>query len=109
MVRQHTNLPFIMDENVNGIDMLLRMYSDKAADVVNLKISKFGGLTKAKQVGGFIGSELPSKAFISASKISHDITTDLGKLNFIFIILHNELQHHNFLCNEQVIMISTWG
>ncbi len=51
MVRQHTNLPFVMDENVNGIDMLLRMYNDRAADVVNLKISKFGGLTKTKQVG----------------------------------------------------------
>ncbi len=61
-----------MDENVNGIDMLLRMYSDKAADVVNLKISKFGGLTKAKQVGGFMGSELLSKACIPTSKIWHD-------------------------------------
>ncbi len=71
MVRQHTNLPFVMDENVNGIDMLLRMYSDKAADVVNLKISKFGGLTKTKQVGqlwGFIAQSIT----ITAPNISDE-------------------------------------
>ena len=49
-VRQHTNLPFILDENLNSVDALLRLHSDKAADVVNLKISKLGGLTKTKQV-----------------------------------------------------------
>lgn len=49
-VRNHTNRPFILDENIDDIGMLLRASNDRAADVVNLKISKLGGLTKTKQV-----------------------------------------------------------
>jgi L-alanine-DL-glutamate epimerase-like enolase superfamily enzyme len=48
-VRRSTSHPFILDENINSIDMLLRARADLAADVVNLKISKLGGLTKARQ------------------------------------------------------------
>ncbi len=48
-VRQHSNLPFILDEVVNDVDSLLKAHQDKSADLVNLKISKFGGLTKVKQ------------------------------------------------------------
>ena len=49
-VRRHTDHPFVLDENVDGLDMLLRARADLAMDVVNLKISKLGGLTKTKQV-----------------------------------------------------------
>ena len=49
-MRRHTDHPFILDENVDGLDMLLRARADLAMDVVNLKISKLGGLTKTKQV-----------------------------------------------------------
>ena len=46
----HLPRPFILDENIDDIRMLLRTFNDRAADVVNLKISKLGGLTKTKQV-----------------------------------------------------------
>lgn len=46
-IRRRCNQPFVLDESVDGIDMLLRSHADQAADVVNIKISKFGGLTKA--------------------------------------------------------------
>jgi L-alanine-DL-glutamate epimerase-like enolase superfamily enzyme len=49
-VRQRTSLPFILDENIDGIDALLRGHADGAMDVINLKISKVGGLTRARQV-----------------------------------------------------------
>lgn len=49
-VRRHTDHPFVLDENVDGLDMLLRAKADLAMDVVNLKISKLGGLTKTRQV-----------------------------------------------------------
>lgn len=49
-VRRHTDHPFVLDENIDGLDMLLRAKADLAMDVVNLKISKLGGLTKTKQV-----------------------------------------------------------
>ncbi len=48
-VRRHTDHPFVLDEVVDSIDMLMRGHADLAMDVVNLKISKFGGLTKLKQ------------------------------------------------------------
>lgn len=49
-VRRHTDHPFVLDENIDGLDVLLRAKADLAMDVVNLKISKLGGLTKTKQV-----------------------------------------------------------
>lgn len=48
-VRRHTNRPFVMDECVDDVQMLCKGLADMAFDVVNLKISKLGGLTKAKQ------------------------------------------------------------
>jgi len=48
-VRRHTDHPFVLDEVVDSLDVLLRGRQDLAMDVVNIKISKFGGLTKARQ------------------------------------------------------------
>ncbi len=49
-VRRHTDHPFVLDENIDSLEMLLRAKADLAMDVVNLKISKLGGLTRTKQV-----------------------------------------------------------
>jgi L-alanine-DL-glutamate epimerase-like enolase superfamily enzyme len=49
-IRKRTTLPFILDENIDGIAALLRGHRDGAMDVINLKISKVGGLTKARQI-----------------------------------------------------------
>jgi L-alanine-DL-glutamate epimerase-like enolase superfamily enzyme len=48
-VRRQTDHPFVLDENIDGLDVLLRARADLAMDVVNLKISKLGGLTRTKQ------------------------------------------------------------
>ena len=48
-IRRHTDNPFVLDENIDSLDMLLRAKADLAMDVVNLKISKLGGLTRTKQ------------------------------------------------------------
>jgi L-alanine-DL-glutamate epimerase-like enolase superfamily enzyme len=48
-IRHRTDHPFVLDENIDSIDILMRGYADRAMDVVNIKISKFGGLTKARQ------------------------------------------------------------
>jgi L-alanine-DL-glutamate epimerase-like enolase superfamily enzyme len=48
-IRRRTDHPFVMDESINGLDVLMRGNADLAMDVVNIKISKFGGLTKARQ------------------------------------------------------------
>ena len=49
VVRRHTNRPFILDEVIDDLKMVVRGYSEQAMDVINLKISKVGGLTKARQ------------------------------------------------------------
>jgi L-alanine-DL-glutamate epimerase-like enolase superfamily enzyme len=49
-VRRQCDQPFVLDENIDGMDVLLRARADLAMDVVNLKISKLGGLTRTKQV-----------------------------------------------------------
>jgi L-alanine-DL-glutamate epimerase-like enolase superfamily enzyme len=48
-VRRHCDHPFVLDEVIDSIDVLLRGHGDRAMDVVNLKISKLGGLTKTRQ------------------------------------------------------------
>ena len=48
-VRRQIPHPFVLNENINDLGILLRAKSDLAMDVVNWKISKLGGLTKIKQ------------------------------------------------------------
>jgi len=50
VVRRHTNRPFILDEVIDDLKSVVRGYGDQAMDVINLKISKVGGLTKARQI-----------------------------------------------------------
>jgi cis-L-3-hydroxyproline dehydratase len=49
-IRRRTARPFILDENIDGLQALLRAHADGAMDCINLKISKVGGLTKARQI-----------------------------------------------------------
>jgi L-alanine-DL-glutamate epimerase-like enolase superfamily enzyme len=48
-VRRQIPHPFVLDETIDDLGILLRAKADLAMDVVNLKISKLGGLTKTKQ------------------------------------------------------------
>jgi L-alanine-DL-glutamate epimerase-like enolase superfamily enzyme len=47
-IRARTALPFVLDEVIDGLPVLLTGLDDRAFDAVNLKISKLGGLTKAR-------------------------------------------------------------
>ena len=49
-IRDRTQRPFILDEVIDSLAAVLRGYEDRAMDVINLKISKVGGLTKARQI-----------------------------------------------------------
>ena len=48
-IRRNTNLPFVLDEVIDSVGAILKGAADNAMDVVNIKISKFGGLTRARQ------------------------------------------------------------
>ncbi|MDZ5697224.1 cis-3-hydroxy-L-proline dehydratase [Chelativorans sp. M5D2P16] len=47
-IRRRTAKPFVMDESITGLEVLVRGLAEDAMDAVNLKISKVGGLTKAR-------------------------------------------------------------
>ncbi|MGC9197749.1 MAG: cis-3-hydroxy-L-proline dehydratase [Acidobacteriaceae bacterium] len=49
-VRRNTHRPFILDEVIDSVGTLVEAVNDHAMDVINLKISKVGGLTKARQI-----------------------------------------------------------
>lgn len=49
-VRSKCSLPFIIDESMDDISVLVQIIADHSADAINLKISKVGGLTKARAI-----------------------------------------------------------
>jgi L-alanine-DL-glutamate epimerase-like enolase superfamily enzyme len=49
-VRARTPQPMVLDEVITGVAALIQAYEQQGMDVVNIKISRVGGLTKAKQV-----------------------------------------------------------
>jgi len=49
-VRGHTNKPFILDEIMDNVPSISRGISDHAMDIVNLKISRVGGIARAKEI-----------------------------------------------------------
>ena len=48
--RRRSALPFVLDEVIGSVGDLMRGIADGAMDVINLKISKVGGLTRARQM-----------------------------------------------------------
>lgn len=49
-IRRRTDHAFVLDESIDSLEALLRAHGDGAMDVINLKISKLGGLTRARLV-----------------------------------------------------------
>ncbi len=48
IVRERTTLPMVLDEVITDPQALIRAYYAKAMEAINLKISRVGGLTKAR-------------------------------------------------------------
>ena len=49
-VRAHTRQPFVLDEIITDVPALLAAHRQQAMDIVNIKISRVGGLSRAKQM-----------------------------------------------------------
>ena len=52
-IRKHSRIPFILDECITDMKVIVKAWNDQAADVIDLKISKLGGLSKAKEAVDF--------------------------------------------------------
>ena len=53
-VRRRVDLPMKLDECVTGLEVARRIVEDRAAEVVCLKISNLGGLSKARRTRDFL-------------------------------------------------------
>ncbi len=49
-IRRRTPIPFVLDESIDSLQALVRAHADGAMDMINIKISKFGGLTRARRI-----------------------------------------------------------
>ncbi|MGB5327750.1 MAG: mandelate racemase/muconate lactonizing enzyme family protein [Gammaproteobacteria bacterium] len=52
-VRRHTSYPIGVDEGLHSIDDLIRIQRDGIAELVNIKINRVGGLTRARRLRDF--------------------------------------------------------
>ena len=52
-IRQHSSLPLILDESITNLKAIVQAWMDQAADVIDLKISKLGGISKVKEAIDF--------------------------------------------------------
>ncbi len=52
-VRRSTGHPISLDETIKAFSDLVRMHHDWAAEIVNIKIGRVGGLTRARQMRDF--------------------------------------------------------
>jgi L-alanine-DL-glutamate epimerase-like enolase superfamily enzyme len=50
VVRDHTTQPMILDECMDSLRAVIRGHQERAMDVINLKISRMGGLTKSRVI-----------------------------------------------------------
>lgn len=97
-VRRHTALPFILDECMIDLRALLRGVDDGAMDLINLKINRFGGLTRARQardlcvsLGIAMTIEDSWGGEIAASAIAHLAQSTPAAFHFQSLAVH---QHH---------------
>ena len=49
-IRKKCSNPFILDESIDSLNHFIQAYNDGAMDIINLKISKLGGIYKSKQI-----------------------------------------------------------
>src|SRR5882724_11661188 len=49
-IRRRTSHPFVLDESIDSVEAFLRAHAEGGMDVINLKIAKVGGLTRARQI-----------------------------------------------------------
>lgn len=59
-IRRRTARPFVLDEVMDGMGAVARGLADGAMDVINLKISRVGGITRAREIRDFcVAQNLP--------------------------------------------------
>jgi L-alanine-DL-glutamate epimerase-like enolase superfamily enzyme len=113
-VRERTALPMILDEVIRDVPSLMRASHSRAMDAVNLKISRLGGLTKAKLLrdiceslgiamtledswGGDISTAAISHFAGSTNPSYYFTSTDFNSYNDVHVTKNPLIQKDGFL------------
>ena len=96
-VRRATTLPMKLDECVTGLDVAHRVIADRSAEIVCLKVSNLGGLTKARRVRDLlVAHRIPVVAEdtwggeITSSVVSHFAASTPAE----FLVNTTDLHHY---------------
>ncbi|MCE2520293.1 MAG: mandelate racemase/muconate lactonizing enzyme family protein [Alphaproteobacteria bacterium] len=78
VVRRHAAIPMVLDESADSLEALLRIHRDGMADGITIKISRFGGITRARRIrdlavdlGLMVTVECVGGADIASAAIAH--------------------------------------
>ena len=100
-VRAHCELPMKLDECVTDLRVASRIVADRAAEVLCLKISNLGGLTKARRVRDYIvahGLSVVSEdtwgGEITTAAVAHFAASTPPELLYNTTDLHNYNKEH---------------
>ena len=93
---------------MNDVGMLMRILTDKSADAINLKISKVGGLTKARLIRDLaVASGIPMN--IEDSWGGDIVTSAIGKIMYMPVFAYaNVLKYCNLFCSF-ITLYSSFG
>lgn len=78
-VRRLCTKPFILDESIESTRDIVRAHNDAAADIINLKIAKLGGITKTNEARNLC-TRLGIPIFIDNAKGGAIITAAMAHL-----------------------------
>jgi L-alanine-DL-glutamate epimerase-like enolase superfamily enzyme len=92
-VRRHSSLPFILDECMDSMAAIQRACADRAMDVVNIKISRLGGIGRARLARDFLCSQ--GIALTIEDSWGGDIVTAA-----IAHLAHSTPEHHRFTATD---------
>ena len=92
IISQNTNVPILADEAVFTLEDVKKVYENGCADMINIKMMKCGGITKAreileyvkeKNIGCMLGSMLESPISLKTSENSNSITNSSISLHLL--------------------------
>ncbi len=95
-VRRHASRPMVLDESVDSLQSLLRIRREGMADGVTIKISRFGGITRARRIrdlavdmGLKVTVECIGGADIISSAIAHMSLSTPEEMRLHTVDFHN--------------------
>lgn len=100
-IRRHTTMPMILDEVITDVPSLLHAYHAGGLEAFNLKVSKVGGLTRAKQMRD-LANQLGLKVTIEdtwggdivTAAVSHLVASSPASVVFTASFMNDWVEDH---------------